>query len=289
MPVSERTLEGKTCVVTGATSGIGQETAVGLARKGARLILVGRDADRGEASVAAVKAASGNRHVELALADLASLDSVRALASDILERAPSLALLVNNAGVVNLKRETTVDGFETTFAVNHLAHFLLTRLLLERLVASAPARIVNVASEGHRFGRVDLDDLQTESRKYSWMRVYGASKLANVLFTYELARRLEGTGVTANCLHPGAVATRLGMNNGRLGRMVVPLLRPFFLTPAQGAETSIFLAASDRVAGVTGEYFARCAPKQSSRASRDVELAWGLWEASNRLTGLGDG
>jgi NAD(P)-dependent dehydrogenase (short-subunit alcohol dehydrogenase family) len=284
--MAETNLDGRICLVTGATSGIGLETAVGLARKGARLILVARSASRGEASVAAVKAASGNESVELALADLASLDSVRALAASVLDRVPSLHVLVNNAGVVNLARETTADGFETTFAVNHLAHFLLTRLLLERMLTSAPARIVNVASEGHRFARIDLEDLQTERKKYSWMRVYGASKLANVLFTFELARRLEGTGVTVNCLHPGAVATRLGMNNGRIGRIVIPLLRPFFLTPAQGAETSIFLAASDHVAGVTGRYFSRCAPKPSSRASQDRGLAQELWEASDRLTGL---
>jgi len=275
--MAEANLDGRTCLVTGATSGIGQATAVGLARKGARLILVARSASRGETSVAAVKAASGNESIELALADLASLDSVRALAVSILERAPSLHVLVNNAGVVNLARETTVDGLETTFAVNHLAHFLLSRLLLERLMASAPARVVNVASEGHRFGRIDLEDLQNERKKYSWMRVYGASKLANVLFTYELARRLEGTGVTANCLHPGAVATGLGTNNGRIGRIAIPLLRPFFLTPAQGAETSIFLAASDQVAGVTGKYFVRCAPKPSSRVSQNRELARELW------------
>jgi len=286
--MAETTRRDRTCLVTGATSGIGQATAIGLARKGARLILVARDPHRGEAAVAAVKAASGNPSVELVRADLASLDSVRTLAAGIRERAPSLHVLVNNAGVVNLTRETTPDGFETTFAVNHLAHFLLTRLLLDRLVSSAPARIVNVASEAHRFGSIDLADLQTEKKRYSWMRVYGASKLANVLFTYELARRLEQTGVTANCLHPGAVATRLGMNNGRIGRIVIPLLRPFFLSPEQGAETSIFLAASEQVEGVTGEYFVKCAPKASSRASRDARLARELWEASTRLVGLAE-
>ena len=281
-------LEGRTCLVTGATSGIGEATAVGLARLGARVILVGRSATRGEASVAAVKAASGNDAVDLLLADLSSLAAIRGLADSVLERAPELHVLVNNAGVVHLSRETTVDGFETTFAVNHLAYFLLTRLLQDRLIASAPARIVNVASEGHRFGSIDLDDLQTERKKYSWMKVYGTSKLANVLFTYELARRLEGTGVTANSLHPGAVGTGLGANNGRLGKIVLPLLRPFMLSPERGARTSIFLASSDAVNQVSGKYFMRCAPRASSTASRDPELARRLWDASNRLTGLSD-
>lgn len=279
-------LAGRTCLVTGATSGIGEATAVGLARLGARVLLVGRDPARGEASLAKVRRASGNDTASLLIADLASLEQVRSLAAAVQERAPQLHVLVNNAGVVNLRRETTVDGLETTFAVNHLAYFLLTRLLLDRLRASAPARIVNVASEGHRFGVLDVDDLQTAHKPYSWMRVYGTSKLANVLFTYELARRLEGSGVTANCLHPGAVGTGLGANNGRLGRIVLPLVRPFLRSPEGGARTSIYLASSDEVAAVSGRYFIRCRARPSSAASRDAALARRLWDASEVLTGL---
>jgi NAD(P)-dependent dehydrogenase (short-subunit alcohol dehydrogenase family) len=285
MTSPESALAGRTCLVTGATSGIGEATAIGLARLGARVILVGRDPARGEASLARVKRDSGNDDVILLLADLASLAEVRRLAGAVLEQAPALHVLVNNAGVVNLRRETTRDGFETTFAVNHLAYFLLTRLLEERLRASAPARVINVASEGHRFGKLDIDDLQTAHQPYRWMRVYGTSKLANVLFTYELSRRLEGSGVTANCLHPGAVGTGLGANNGRLGKIVLPLLRPFMRSPADGAKTSVYLAANDEVAGVSGRYFIRCRARASSAASRDEGLARRLWDASEALTG----
>ena len=195
---------------------------------------------------------------------------------------------MNNAGVVNLRRSTTVDGIETVFAVNHLAYFLLTHLLLERLRGSAPARIVNVASDAHRFGTIDLDDLG-HARRYRAMRVYGSSKLANILFTYELARRLEGTRVTANCLHPGAVATRLGQNNGRLATALTKLLRPFFRTPEQGAATAIYLASSPAVEGVSGRYFVDCKEARSSRASYDTDLALRLWHASARLTGIEQG
>jgi NAD(P)-dependent dehydrogenase (short-subunit alcohol dehydrogenase family) len=234
-----------------------------------------------------VQAKTGNAAVELLLADLASKDQIRALAAQVLERCPALHVLVNNAAVIHLSRETTDDGFEMTFAVNHLAYFLLTRLLLDRLLESAPARIVNVASNGHKHGKLDFDDLQSE-KSYSCIRAYGTSKLANVLFTFELARRLEGTGVTANCLHPGAVSTRLGMNNGRLGRIVVPLLRPFFLTPEAGAKTSIYLATSDQVENVSGKYFVKCRPHASSPDSCDEALARRLWEKSNELVGLED-
>jgi NAD(P)-dependent dehydrogenase (short-subunit alcohol dehydrogenase family) len=277
-------MEGRTCLVTGATSGIGEATAIGLARLGARVILVGRDRQRGQTSRAHVREQSGNDAIDLLLADLESPTDIEALALQVLDRYPVLHVLVNNAGVVNLRREVTPAGLERTFAVNHLAYFQLTNLLLERLRASAPARIVNVASHGHRFGSVDLDDLQTERRKYRWMRVYGASKLANILFTNELARRLDGTGVTVNCLHPGAVATSLGKNNGRLGRIILPLLKPFFLSPEDGAKTSVHLASSPDVEGVSGRYFVKCREVASSPESCDAALARGLWDASVRLT-----
>jgi NAD(P)-dependent dehydrogenase (short-subunit alcohol dehydrogenase family) len=246
-------LAGRTCLVTGASSGIGEETALGLARLGARVILVGRSRERGERALARIRAESGNDAVELRLADLASLSEIRRLAAEVLETCPRLHVLVNNAGVVNLRRSTSVDGFETMFAVNHLACFLLTNLLLARLIASAPARVVTVASEAHRFGTLEIDDLQSE-RSYGAMRSYGRTKSANILFTYELARRLEGTGVTAHCVHPGAVATRLGHNNGVLGRVVTGLLRPFFRSPARGAGPSLHAATAVQLEGVTGRY-----------------------------------
>lgn len=279
-------LAGKTCLVTGATSGIGEETALGLARRGARVLIVGRSPERGARSRERIRSESGNGAVELLLADLASLDQVRKLATDVLDAAPELHVLVNNAGVVTLRRTTTADGFETMFGVNHLAYYLLTRLLLERLVSSAPARIVNVASDAHKFGVLDIDDLQSEKR-YGAMRSYGRSKSANILFTRELARRIEGSGVTANCLHPGAVSTRLGTsNNGWLGRSVKTLLRPFFLTAEDGARTSLHVATVPALEGISGRYFAKQKEAKPSAASTDPALAKRLWDESARLCGL---
>ena len=194
-------------------------------------------------------------------------------------------VLVNNAGTIELSRTTTVDGFEKTFAVNHLAYFLLTNLLLPRLRASAPARIVNVASEAHRMGRLDLDDLQSE-RSYAAMRVYGTSKLLNILFTVALAERLAGSGVTANCLHPGAVSTRLGRHNGVWAKLLIAMLSPFFLTAEQGAENSIFVASSDELAGVSGKYFVKQRAVAPSRRSQRRGLARRVWAQSNELVGL---
>jgi NAD(P)-dependent dehydrogenase (short-subunit alcohol dehydrogenase family) len=279
-------VHGRVCVVTGASSGIGRETALALARRGATLALVCRDPGRGAEARAAIQAGTGNADVELFLADLSSQAEIRRLAAALLARHPALHVLVNNAGVVNLSHTKTVDGIETVFAVNHLAYFLLTQLLLDRLRASAPARIVNVASDAHRWGRMDFDDLGRE-RSYQPMRVYGQSKLANVLFTYELARRVEGSGVTVNCLHPGAVATRLGQNNGRIATALTKMLAPFFRTPEQGAATSIHLATSPAVEGVSGRYFSNCREARSSRASHDRESARRLWDASAALVGAG--
>jgi len=266
-------------VVTGASSGIGRATALALGRMGVTLALVCRDRGRGEA----VRAEAGE--AALFLADLSSQAEIRRLAAELRDRFPAIHVLVNNAGVVNLHRTTTVDGIETVFAVNHLGYFLLTHLLLDRLRSSAPARIVNVASDAHRFGKIDLDDLG-HARRYRTMRVYGASKLANILFTYELARRLEGTGVTVNSLHPGAVATRLGQNNGRVATLLTKALKPLFRTPEQGAATAIYLASSPAVEGVSGRYFVDCREARSSRATYDTELARRLWTASAELTGI---
>jgi retinol dehydrogenase 12 len=280
-------LDGRTCLITGATSGIGLETARGLAALGAQVVMVGRDRARGEQARKAVVEKSGNDRVDLLLADLSSLAGIRGLAQDFLAAYPALHVLVNNAGTVELSRTTTSDGFEKTFAVNHLAYFLLTNLLLPRLRASAPARIVNVASEAHRFGRLDLADLQSEE-SYRAMRVYGTSKLLNILFTVALAEKLAGSGVTANSLHPGAVSTRLGKNNGAFARILIGLLRPFFLTPEQGAANSIFVAASDQLDGVSGKYFVKQRAVEPSRRSQRLHLARLVWTRSSELVGLSE-
>jgi NAD(P)-dependent dehydrogenase (short-subunit alcohol dehydrogenase family) len=277
-------LDGRICLITGATSGIGLETAAGLAALGAHVVMVGRDRERGEQARKGVIEKTGNDRVDLLLADLSSVAGVRALAREFLATWPALHVLVNNAGTVELKRTTTVDGFEKTFAVNHLSYFLLTNLLLPRLRASAPARIVNVASEAHRFGRLDLADLQSE-RSYQAMRVYGTSKLLNILFTVALAEKLAGSGVTVNCLHPGAVRTRLGKNNGAWARVLIGLLGPFFLTPEQGAVNSIFVAASDQLDGVSGKYFVKQRAVPPSRRSQRPGLARRVWVRSSELVG----
>ena len=274
-------------MITGASSGVGRATGLGLARLGATLVLVCRDRRRGEETVVEIRDATGNRAVTLMVADLSSQQSIRALAHEFLATSQPLHVLVNNAGIVNLHRTVTVDGIESVFAVNHLAYFLLTHLLLDRLKESAPARIVNVASHAHRFSALDLDDLEG-ARRYRAMRVYGQSKLANILFSYELARRLGGTGVTVNCLHPGAVASGLGKNNGPWARAFIMLLRPFFRTPEQGAATSIYLASAPELEQVTGKYFAACKETRSSAVSYDAAVARRLWEISARMTGASD-
>ncbi|MCH7793298.1 MAG: SDR family oxidoreductase [Planctomycetes bacterium] len=279
-------MDGKVCLVTGANSGIGRETALALAKMGATVTLVARDPAKGGATLDDIKRESGNEHVELMLADLASLDSIRQLATDFRAKHQQLHVLVNNAGSYNAQRSETKDGFETTFGVNHLAYVLLTSLLLDLLKASAPARIINVSSGAHKGASINFDDLHSNDG-YRGMGVYGQSKLANVLFTYELARRLEGTGVTANCLHPGVVRTNFGRNNtGIFGSLFVVfqvVARPFLLTPAQGAETSIYLASSPEVEGVTGKYFVKKQPVESNKVSQDIEVAKRLWQVSEEM------
>jgi NAD(P)-dependent dehydrogenase (short-subunit alcohol dehydrogenase family) len=279
-------MTGKTVVITGGNSGIGLSTAAALAGAGARVVITARDPGRAGTAVEEIGRRSGGASVERVLFDLSSLASVRAGASELLERCDRIDVLLNNAGVVLTDRRVTVDGLETTFVVNHLGHFLLTDLLLDRIKASAPARIVNVASTAHRgAGRgLDFDDLQSE-RAYRGMQVYSKSKLANIYFTTELARRLAGTGVTANCLHPGTVATGYGRDGDAHGFLSFGLkvIKPFILTPERGARTSIYLASSPEVAEVTGQYFARCRPARTSRLAKDHEAAVRLWEASEKL------
>jgi len=285
-------LEGRIALVTGATSGIGQETAVGLAALGAHVVLVGRDRARAEIARKDVTERSRNPRVDVLLADLASLAAVRALAREFCDRYPALHLLVNNAGVVMTERTLTPDGYETTLAVNHLAPFLLTHLLRERLLASGAVRVVNVASDAHRFvGGFDFDDPMSE-HKFGFpqfvtgMRVYGMSKLANILFTVELARRGAGTGVTTNAVHPGAVATRLGTNTGAFGRIVTAAIRPFFKTPEQGAATSLYVATSPELAKTSGSYFVDCGEREPTSAARDGNAAQRLWNLSCEWVGV---
>jgi len=270
--------------VTGATSGIGRATALGLAKLGSRLILVGRDAGRAEETRAEIQNVTGRNDVEVVRGDFAQLAEVRRVADELLARTEAIHVLVNNAGVTMMKRTTTPDGFETTFAVNHLACFLLTGLLLPRLRAAAPAaRIVNVASDAHRWGALDLDDLQNE-RQFKAMKVYGQSKTANLLFTRELARRLAGSGVTVNALHPGAVATRLGRGNGPVLDLVQRAIGLFMKSPEQGAATSIHLASAAALEGVSGRYFADRKEKQPAAHATDDVTARRLWEISEGLT-----
>lgn len=272
-------------MVTGANAGIGKATALGLANTGATVVMVCRSQERGEAALDEIREQSSNDHISLAVADLASQGEVRRLAEDFKGRYSNLHVLVNNAGIIPRKRQVTVDGFETQLAVNHLAPFLLTNLLLDTIKASAPARIVTVASDMHRGATIDFDDLQSEG-SYRPLRVYCRTKLANVLFTYELARRLAGTKVSANCLHPGVVATKLLADGMGMPRALRSTTRLIGARPEKGAKTSIYLAVSPEVEGVSGKYFVRQKVVKSSKSSYDENLARRLWRVSAELTGL---
>ena len=283
-------MQGKTVVVTGGNSGIGFETAAALAGMGARVVVTARNADKGRAAVAAItQRLGGEGRVQLVVFDLADLASVRRGAAEILDQVPTIDVLVNNAGLVLTQRAETVDGFEATLATNHLGPFLLTNLLLERITASAPSRVVNVASNAHASARkgMPFDDLQS-THHYRGMRVYGESKLANILFTLELSRRAEGTGVTANSLHPGTVRTGYGGDGDTRGLLAlgIKISSPFFLSPEKGARTSVYLASSPEVEGVTGRYFVNCKQKEPRAWARDPEAARRLWTVSEELVGL---
>jgi retinol dehydrogenase 14 len=284
--MTDNPMAGKTVLITGGTGGIGRASAIGLARLGARVAITGRDPVGAEAAAAGIRTATGNPAVDACAADLSSQAQVRRLAAEVLKVYPRLDVLVNNVGGFWFHRHVTADGLEHTFALNHLAPFLMTSLLLDRLIASAPARVVTVSSGAQSMGRIDFDDLQGE-RTWSGQRAYNQSKLANVMFTYELARRLTGTGVTATVLHPGVVRTAFGAEDpAPWQRWFLPLVRPFLKTPARGAETLIYLASSPDVAGVTGEYFANRKPKTSSRRSYDTHAQARLWRVSEQLVGL---
>jgi len=282
-------MNGKICLVTGASSGIGKATALGLARMGATVVMVCRDADKGQAALAEIRQKSGNNSIDLIVADLSSQAAIRSLASEYRSKYQHLHVLINNAGVYYTKRHVTVDGLEAMFAVNYLARFLLTNLLLDIIKSSSPARIINIAGAYHAKGKINFDDLQGE-RDFAGQRANHQSKLADVLFTYELARRLECAGVTVNCLHPGMVATSLVDKDNDFPvffKYLYKLSKPLMKSPAQGAETSIYLASSPEVEGITGQYFVNKKIAQSSPASHDPQLAQRLWEASEKLAKLG--
>lgn len=282
-------MRGSSVLVTGGTGGIGLATAVGLAGLGARVGIVGRDPDRAERAADTIRreARGGSEpEVDVFVADLSAQAEVRRLAAEVLSTYPRLGVLVNNVGGYWAHRHVTADGLERTFALNHLAPYLLTRLLLDRLRESTPARVVTVSSGAQSMGRIDFGDLQGE-RHYRGQRAYNQSKLANVLFAYELARRVRGTGVTSNVLHPGVVDTDFGReDSGRWMGLLLPLVRPFLRTPARGAATSVHLASSPEVGGVSGQYFADSSPRRSSPRSYDEQAARRLWEVSAGLTGL---
>lgn len=280
-------MQGRVCLVTGATSGIGLYTAAGLARAGATVVMVGRDGVKGGQARTQVEelAGAGAGPVHLLLADLASMNSIRKLAADVEAQFGALHVLVNNAGAMNQRRTLTKDGYETTFGVNHLGYFLLTQLLLPLLERSGPARIVNVASDAHKGGNLDFADLQLE-RGWSAWKSYANSKLMNVMFTYALARRLEGKKVTANCLHPGVIASGFGKNDPGVFKFLVSLAQPFMLSSEQGARTSIFLASAPEVEGHSGGYYAKAKLARSSGRSLDQTAQERLWTESTKLCGL---
>jgi NAD(P)-dependent dehydrogenase (short-subunit alcohol dehydrogenase family) len=278
-------MTGKVCLITGGNSRIGKAAALALAKLNSSVVIVSRDKDKGEATIIEIKSKSGNRNVDAMTADLSSQDSVRELAHDFKGRYKRLHVLINNAGIFLPRRIQTVDGLETTFATNHLGHFLLTNLLLDVLKANAPSRVINITSSAHRGTEMNFDDLQAE-KKYSGYHAYSQSKLANVLLTYQLAKRLEGTGVTVNCLHPGVVRTGFGKDVTGLMSILVRIGSPFMMSPEKSARAAIYLATSPELEGVTGKHFSIGKEEKSSTESYDAASAERLWRVSAELVKL---
>lgn len=276
----------KVCLITGATDGIGKVAAHELARAGATVVLVGRNAAKCASVADTIRQTTGNAAVNYLVADLSSQQALRELAAAFQEGYSRLDVLLNNVGAVYTRRQESVDGIEMTWALNHLSYFLLTQLLLDQLRQSAPSRVVNVSSDAHRGAGLNLADPEAK-RGYNGLRAYAQSKLANIVFTYELARRLEGTGVTANALHPGIVATRFAANNGFVGRLLRGAMDVVSISAEEGAKTSSYLASSPEVAGMSGQYFDKCRAVRSSPASYDEQTARQLWELSAAMTGSG--
>jgi NAD(P)-dependent dehydrogenase (short-subunit alcohol dehydrogenase family) len=285
MADGEKAMLGKVCLVTGASSGIGLETARGLAALGATVVLLVRSQERGAAAIEEIRRTVPDADLHLVLADLYSLDEIRRAAAEFRQRWDRLHVLVNNAGLIHGKRELTVDGFEKTFALNHLAYVLLTHELVDLLERSAPSRIICVASDAHRSGKLDFDDLQHE-KSYGQYRAYSDSKLCNILFSRQLARKLAGSGVTANSMHPGVVATRFGQSGSRMFAAGIALGRIFFISPRTGADTVIWLASAPEVEGVTGKYFVKRKETAPRRVAQNDEVAERLWQVTNEMLGL---
>ena len=283
MVENSKVLKGKVCMVTGATAGIGIVTAKALAQQGATVIVAGRNKEKSVSTVDQIRKETGNHDVEYILADLSVQKEVRKLSDDFKSKFKRLDILVNNAGAVFDKRFETADGLEMTFALNHLSYFLLTDLLLDTIKASVPSRIINVSSDAHKGAKINFDDIQGK-KKYGAMRAYGQSKLANILFTYELARKLEGSGVTSNALHPGFVASSFGSNMRGAFRLILRFLQLFAMSSENGAETSIYLATSPDVANINGKYFVKKKEVRTSVESYDKNVGEKLWEVSEELT-----
>ncbi|HEX4113869.1 MAG TPA: SDR family oxidoreductase [Stellaceae bacterium] len=278
-------MQGKVCVITGATSGLGLEAAQRLAQLGANLVLVGRDRDRGEAALLRLRGAVPEVSVRMHYADLSLMSEQKRVATEIRDAEPRIDVLINNAGALFASRHETEEGLELSFALNHMAYFVVTNILLDRLRGAAPSRIVSTASGAHRGQRLDFADLQAENH-YSGMAVYGRSKLANILFTRELARRLAGSEVTANCLHPGFVATRFGNDNGLIARVGIRIAQLGAIPVAKGAETIVYLASSPEVAGASGGYYQKSRLARPSAEAQSDEAASRLWAESARLSGM---
>jgi NAD(P)-dependent dehydrogenase (short-subunit alcohol dehydrogenase family) len=278
---------GKTIVITGATSGMGEAAVLELARQGARMVLIARDKARGDVTMAKLKSANPGANHTIHYADLSRTAEMKRVGAEVAAAEPKIDVLINNAGAVYLSRKVSADGLEMTFAINHLAYFVVTNLLLDRLKATPGARVVSTSSDAHNVGKIDFDDLQLE-KSYSSFRAYGTSKLENILFTRELAKRLSGTGVTANCLHPGFVGTRFGQNNANniFMKGLARLIMSFGLKPEDGAKTIVYLAASDDVAGTTGEYFYNCKIEKTTDAAKSDADAKRLWDVSAKIAGL---
>jgi NAD(P)-dependent dehydrogenase (short-subunit alcohol dehydrogenase family) len=280
-------MKGKTVVITGATSGIGEVAALTLARMGARIVLVARDKSRGNATLARLRSSAPGVAHSAYFADLTRLAEMKRAAAQIADQEPRIDILINNAGAMFATRQVTEDGLERTFALNHMAYFLLTAGLRERLLESGAARIINTASAAHQSARLDFDDLQL-TKSYGPVKAYNQSKLCNILFTRELARRLSDTGVTANCLHPGFVATRFGDGSGGLISYFVSFAKLFAISPVKGAETIIYLASSPEVDKTTGGYFHKSFPMTPSAAAQDDRAASKLWQRTAALAGMSE-
>jgi NAD(P)-dependent dehydrogenase (short-subunit alcohol dehydrogenase family) len=281
-------MQGKTVVITGGTSGIGEVAAIRLAEKGARIVLIARDRGRTEATLAKLRAANPAALHAAHYADLSVIADMKRVAAEVAGAEPRIDVLINNAGAVFLSRQVSADGLEMTFATNHMAYFVVTNVLLDTLKATPGARVVSTASDAHKSGRLDFDDLQLE-KGYGVARAYGTSKLCNILFTRELAKRLDGTGVTANCLHPGFVGTRFGLNNAKSGfmKLVQRTIMLFGLSPEDGAKTIIHLASSPDVATISGQYFYKNKVEEPTAAAQSDDDAKRLWDVSRQLSGVG--